>query len=187
MFWQQFSASVGLSFLQFTNMNSMRSLFIVGVSFYLGLSIPEYFRQYTAGALHGPSHTKAGWVKFYESTKTTRILLLLYDLNMNLCLSCCPYCSSMIFWTRYSDLHQLLRWSLLCSLTIHLNSKKVQRTEECHGGPNSEVLKVIVATKSFILFLSISTASFLPRDWLRNRNWCRKPNMKHNQKTLRMS
>ncbi|KAK1368819.1 nucleobase-ascorbate transporter 2 [Heracleum sosnowskyi] len=61
-------ASVGLSFLQFTNMNSMRSLFIVGVSFYLGLSIPEYFRQYTAGALHGPSHTNAGWFNDFLNT-----------------------------------------------------------------------------------------------------------------------
>ncbi|VFQ97095.1 unnamed protein product [Cuscuta campestris] len=50
-------ASVGLSFLQFTNMNSMRNLFIVGVSLFLGLSIPEYFRKYT----YGPAHTNAGW------------------------------------------------------------------------------------------------------------------------------
>ncbi|KAL0305612.1 UNVERIFIED_CONTAM: Nucleobase-ascorbate transporter 2 [Sesamum radiatum] len=34
-------ASVGLSFLQFTNMNSMRNLFITGVSLFLGLSIPD--------------------------------------------------------------------------------------------------------------------------------------------------
>ncbi|XP_047947848.1 nucleobase-ascorbate transporter 2 [Salvia hispanica] len=54
-------ASVGLSFLQFTDMNSMRNLFIVGVSLFLGLSIPEYFREYTSAALHGPAHTKAGW------------------------------------------------------------------------------------------------------------------------------
>ncbi|TXG47870.1 hypothetical protein EZV62_027164 [Acer yangbiense] len=44
-------SSVGLSFLQFTNMNSMRNLFICGVALFLGLSIPEYFRQYTATAL----------------------------------------------------------------------------------------------------------------------------------------
>lgn len=60
-----FQASVGLSFLQFTNMNSMRNLFITGVALFLGLSIPEYFREYTAKALHGPAHTKAGWVVFH--------------------------------------------------------------------------------------------------------------------------
>jgi nucleobase transporter 1/2 len=45
-------------------MNSMRNLFIVGVSLFLGLSIPEYFREYTIRTLHGPAHTKAGWVSF---------------------------------------------------------------------------------------------------------------------------
>lgn len=43
-------------------MNSMRNLFIAGVSLFLGLSIPEYFREYTTAAFHGPAHTKAGWV-----------------------------------------------------------------------------------------------------------------------------
>lgn len=57
------SAAVGLSFLQFTNMNSMRNLFIVGVSIFLGLSVPEYFFRYTMAAQRGPAHTKAGWVR----------------------------------------------------------------------------------------------------------------------------
>ncbi|CAI0476006.1 unnamed protein product [Linum tenue] len=61
-------ASVGLSFLQFTNMNSMRNLFIVGVALFLGLSIPEYFREYTSKAYHGPSHTKAGWFNDFLNT-----------------------------------------------------------------------------------------------------------------------
>ncbi|KAB1213021.1 Nucleobase-ascorbate transporter 2 [Morella rubra] len=61
-------ASVGLSFLQFTNMNSMRNLFITGVSLFLGLSVPEYFREYTAKALHGPAHTSAGWFNDFLNT-----------------------------------------------------------------------------------------------------------------------
>lgn len=44
-------------------MNSMRNLFITGVALFLGLSVPEYFREYTAKALHGPAHTRAGWVR----------------------------------------------------------------------------------------------------------------------------
>ncbi|KAJ3683412.1 hypothetical protein LUZ60_013639 [Juncus effusus] len=64
-------AAVGLSFLQFTNMNSMRNLFIVGVSLFLGLSIPEYFNRYTLGARHGPAHTKAGWFNDYINTTFT--------------------------------------------------------------------------------------------------------------------
>ncbi|TVU06441.1 hypothetical protein EJB05_49657 [Eragrostis curvula] len=53
--------AVGLSFLQFTNMNSMRNLFIIGVSLFLGISIPEYFFRFTIGAQHEPAHTRAGW------------------------------------------------------------------------------------------------------------------------------
>lgn len=37
--------AVGLSNLQFVNLNSSRNLFIIGFSFFMGLSIPEYFRQ----------------------------------------------------------------------------------------------------------------------------------------------
>ncbi|KAK6124278.1 hypothetical protein DH2020_041969 [Rehmannia glutinosa] len=61
-------SSVGLSFLQFTNMNSMRNLFITGVSLFLGLSIPEYFREYTSASLHGPAHTRAGWFNDFLNT-----------------------------------------------------------------------------------------------------------------------
>ncbi|KAG6756134.1 hypothetical protein POTOM_039556 [Populus tomentosa] len=61
-------ASVGLSFLQFTNMNSMRNLFITGVAFFLGLSVPEYFREYTIKAYHGPAHTRAGWFNDFLNT-----------------------------------------------------------------------------------------------------------------------
>ncbi|KAK6133537.1 hypothetical protein DH2020_032666 [Rehmannia glutinosa] len=61
-------ASVGLSFLQFTNMNSMRNLFITGVSLFLGFSIPKYFREYTVAAHHGPAHTKAGWFNDFLNT-----------------------------------------------------------------------------------------------------------------------
>lgn len=36
-------ASVGLSNLQFVDLNSARNLFIIGFSFFMGLSVPEYF------------------------------------------------------------------------------------------------------------------------------------------------
>ncbi|PSS04848.1 Nucleobase-ascorbate transporter like [Actinidia chinensis var. chinensis] len=76
-------ASVGLSFLQFTNMNSLRNLFITGVSMFLGLSIPGYFREYTAAALHGPAHTKAGWFNdflntIFSSSPTVALLVAVF-------------------------------------------------------------------------------------------------------------
>ncbi len=36
-------AAVGLSNLQFIDLNSMRNLFILGFTFFMGLSVPEYF------------------------------------------------------------------------------------------------------------------------------------------------
>lgn len=59
------AGSVGLSFLQFTNMNSMRNLFITGLSLFLGISIPQFFDEYWTPQRRGLVHTNAGWVSTY--------------------------------------------------------------------------------------------------------------------------
>ncbi|KAL2346486.1 hypothetical protein Fmac_000486 [Flemingia macrophylla] len=38
--------SAGLDFLQFCNINSFRTKFVMGFSFFLGISIPQYFKEY---------------------------------------------------------------------------------------------------------------------------------------------
>ncbi|KAI0504553.1 hypothetical protein KFK09_015505 [Dendrobium nobile] len=53
--------SCGLSFLQFCNLNSFRTKFILGFSVFMGLSVPQYFKEYTAVAGYGPAHTSARW------------------------------------------------------------------------------------------------------------------------------
>ncbi|KAL8496890.1 hypothetical protein ACS0TY_020539 [Phlomoides rotata] len=59
--------SVGLSFLQFTNMNSMRNLVITALSLCLGLSIPELFSDYWNG--NGRLvHTHVGWFNAFMHT-----------------------------------------------------------------------------------------------------------------------
>lgn len=62
-----FTGAVGLSFLQFTNMNSMRNLFIIGLSLFLGISIPQFFYE-NSTLHHGLVRTDAGWVNiiFYK-------------------------------------------------------------------------------------------------------------------------
>jgi nucleobase transporter 1/2 len=47
--------------LQFCNLNSFRTLFILGFSIFLGLSIPQYFNEHTAIKGYGPVHTGARW------------------------------------------------------------------------------------------------------------------------------
>ncbi|KAJ9537694.1 hypothetical protein OSB04_030427 [Centaurea solstitialis] len=59
--------AVGLSFLQFTNMNSMRNLIIIGLSIFLGISIPQYFNQYVT-VYHGLVRTNAGWFDAFLNT-----------------------------------------------------------------------------------------------------------------------
>lgn len=54
-------AAVGISFLQFANPNSMRNIYILGLSLFLGISIPQYFIMNTDGFGHGPVKTGGGW------------------------------------------------------------------------------------------------------------------------------
>ncbi|OEL13809.1 Nucleobase-ascorbate transporter 2, partial [Dichanthelium oligosanthes] len=63
-----FSGAVGLSFMQFTNMNSTRNLFIIGTSLFPGISIPEYFFQFMTSDQHGPAHTRVGWLNDHINT-----------------------------------------------------------------------------------------------------------------------
>ncbi|HKI84799.1 MAG TPA: solute carrier family 23 protein [Candidatus Krumholzibacteria bacterium] len=48
-------AAVGLSNLQFVDLNSARNLFILGFAFFMGLSVPEYFMQ-------TPAHFAPEWL-----------------------------------------------------------------------------------------------------------------------------
>ncbi|KAM3304823.1 nucleobase-ascorbate transporter 3 [Capsicum chacoense] len=54
-------AAIGISFSQFANKNSMRNIYVLGISLFLGISIPQYFVVNTDIAGHGPVRTPAGW------------------------------------------------------------------------------------------------------------------------------
>lgn len=56
------AGSAGLSLLQFCNLNSFRTKFIIGFSIFMGLSVPQYFNEYTLVKGYGPVHTGARWV-----------------------------------------------------------------------------------------------------------------------------
>ncbi|KAK4747305.1 hypothetical protein SAY87_026342 [Trapa incisa] len=53
--------AVGVSFLQFCNLNSFRTKFILGFSVFMGLSVAHYFNDYTVLNGYGPVHTSARW------------------------------------------------------------------------------------------------------------------------------
>ncbi|CAA7019626.1 unnamed protein product [Microthlaspi erraticum] len=54
-------AAVGISFIQFSDTNSMRNIYIIGVSLFLSLSIAQYFYSNTTRAGYGPVRTGGGW------------------------------------------------------------------------------------------------------------------------------
>ncbi|KAI5656172.1 hypothetical protein M9H77_24965 [Catharanthus roseus] len=54
-------AAVGISFIQFANPNSMRNIYVLGLSLFLGISIPQYFIMNTDVTGHGPVKTGGGW------------------------------------------------------------------------------------------------------------------------------
>ncbi|GAB2233781.1 hypothetical protein Droror1_Dr00003010 [Drosera rotundifolia] len=74
-------ASVGLSFLQFTNMNSMRNLVITGLSLFLGISIPQFFDDYLPR--NGLVRTNAGWFNasvntIFASSATVGLIIAVF-------------------------------------------------------------------------------------------------------------
>ncbi|KAG6406658.1 hypothetical protein SASPL_134265 [Salvia splendens] len=55
------TASAGLGLLQYCNLNSFRTKFILGFSFFMGLSVPRYFTDYVLTSGRGPVHTHSVW------------------------------------------------------------------------------------------------------------------------------
>ncbi|KAJ4824047.1 N-terminal acetyltransferase [Turnera subulata] len=54
-------AAIGISFIQFANNNSMRNFYVLGLSLFLGISIPQYFVSNTTQNGRGPVRTEGGW------------------------------------------------------------------------------------------------------------------------------
>ncbi|XP_019170144.1 PREDICTED: nucleobase-ascorbate transporter 7-like [Ipomoea nil] len=83
-----FMSSAGLGLLQFCNLNSFRTKFILGFSFFMGLSVPQYFNGYIITANHGPVHTHSAWfngmmqVVFTSPATVAGIVALFLDLTL---------------------------------------------------------------------------------------------------------
>ena len=60
--WYFVTGAVGISSLQFLNMNLQRNIFIIGFSLFMGFSVPQYFTEYMMSSGHGPSHSRGHWV-----------------------------------------------------------------------------------------------------------------------------
>ncbi|KAM7263647.1 hypothetical protein ACFE04_001330 [Oxalis oulophora] len=78
-------AGVGLSFLQFCNLNSFRTKFILGFSIFMGLSVPQYFNEYRLITGHGPVNSGAtsfnNIVQVIFSSPATVVLMVAFFLE----------------------------------------------------------------------------------------------------------
>ncbi|WZZ00520.1 hypothetical protein YC2023_072848 [Brassica napus] len=96
----------GLSFLQFCNLNSFRTKFILGFSVFLGLSIPQYFNEYTAIKGYGPVHTGGRWHAWPELNETLILLRWQFDDMVNVPFSSEPFVAGMVAFFLDNTLHK---------------------------------------------------------------------------------
>ncbi|KAK8641297.1 hypothetical protein V6N13_010711 [Hibiscus sabdariffa] len=74
-------------FLQFCNLNSFKTKFILGFSFFMGLSVPQYFREYFHGGWRSAHHTGLFsdiiLVIFMSHTTVAAVVALFFDLTLS--------------------------------------------------------------------------------------------------------
>ncbi|WZZ01200.1 hypothetical protein YC2023_073528 [Brassica napus] len=82
-----FVSSAGLSFLQFCNLNSFNTKFILGFSFFMAISIPQYFREYYNGGWRSDHHSS--WfedvirVIFMSHTTVAGMIAIVLDCTLS--------------------------------------------------------------------------------------------------------
>eukprot|EP00268_Persea_americana_P058953 TRINITY_DN7177_c0_g1_i4.p1 TRINITY_DN7177_c0_g1~~TRINITY_DN7177_c0_g1_i4.p1 ORF type:complete len:425 (+),score=45.76 TRINITY_DN7177_c0_g1_i4:606-1880(+) len=117
--------SLGLSFLQFTNMNSMRNLYITGLSLFLGLSVPQYFNQCWATSRHLPVYTRASWFDDFLNTVFTSaptvalIVAVLLDNTVDVDVS--KKDRGMPWWAKFRNFKGDIRNEEFYTLPFNLN------------------------------------------------------------------
>ncbi|KAF5955497.1 hypothetical protein HYC85_008353 [Camellia sinensis] len=79
----------GLGLLQYCNLNSFRTKFILGFSFFLGLSVPQYFREFQLSSGASPVHTHSRWfndivtVIFTSHATVAALVAMLLDCTLS--------------------------------------------------------------------------------------------------------
>ncbi|KAI3843869.1 hypothetical protein MKX03_036965 [Papaver bracteatum] len=117
--------SCGLSFLQFCNLNSFRTKFILGFSFFMGLSVPQYFNEYTVINGYGPVHTRSRWfndminVLFSSEAFVAGFLALLMDSTLHSKES--KKDRGMHWWKKFRSFRSDTRSEEFYSLPFNLN------------------------------------------------------------------
>ncbi|KAM1031119.1 hypothetical protein TB2_034399 [Malus domestica] len=120
-------ASAGLGLLQFCNLNSFRTMFIVGFSIFMGLSVTEYFHEYHLISDRGPVHTRSIWFNnivevIFSSPATVGIIVALFlDLTVSRGHSTTRRDSGRHWWEKFQNYNTDTRSEEFYSLPYNLN------------------------------------------------------------------
>ncbi|XP_038712929.1 nucleobase-ascorbate transporter 6-like [Tripterygium wilfordii] len=119
--------AAGLGFLQFCNLNSFKTKFVLGFSVYMGLSIPQYFNEYTVVNGYGPVHTGARWfndminVPFSSEPFVAGFLALFLDATLHQKDSQTRKDRGMQWWDKFRSFKTDTRSEEFYSLPFNLN------------------------------------------------------------------
>ncbi|CAL0311922.1 unnamed protein product [Lupinus luteus] len=119
--------SSGLSLLQFCNLNSFRTLFILGFSVFIGFSMPQYFNEYTSLKSYGPVHTHGRWfndiinVPLSSEAFVGGTVALLLDLTLQNNDNQTHKDKGMQWWDKFSSFNKDTRSEEFYSLPFNLN------------------------------------------------------------------
>ncbi|XP_057963840.1 nucleobase-ascorbate transporter 4 [Malania oleifera] len=120
-------ASAGLSLLQFCNLNSFRTKFILGFSLFMGLSVPQYFHEYLLLSGRGPLHTGSTsfnnivQVIFSSPATVAAIVATFLDCTLGLGHSSIWQDSGRHWWVRFRFFNVDTRTAEFYSLPYNLN------------------------------------------------------------------
>ncbi|MCO5592933.1 hypothetical protein L7F22_046937 [Adiantum nelumboides] len=118
-------AATGVSFLQFVNLNTIRTLFIVGLALFMGMSVPKYFSEYTASAGHGPADTNARWfndiINTIFSSAVTVALIVAVFLDNTYHVEVSKKDRGMPWWAKFRTFKGDSRSEEFYSLPFHLH------------------------------------------------------------------
>ncbi|XP_048436008.1 putative nucleobase-ascorbate transporter 10 [Pyrus x bretschneideri] len=116
-------AAAGLGFLQFCNLNSFRTKFILGFSFFLGISIPQYFREY----YHKGAESSSGWfddvvtVIFMSHTTVAAMVAMVLDCSLAREDDASRKDSGLYWWEKFSLYGSDIRNDEFYALPCRLN------------------------------------------------------------------
>ncbi|KAK4429870.1 Nucleobase-ascorbate transporter 7 [Sesamum alatum] len=117
----------GLGFLQFCNLNSFRTKFILAFSIFMGLSIPQYFNEYLSVKGYGPVHTSARWfndminVPFSSEPFVAGVLALVLDVTLPPKDNATRKDRGMHWWDKFRSYKTDTRSEEFYSLPLNLN------------------------------------------------------------------